>query len=202
VDEEIRTRAFNDLKKVEVSIARLEEQLRRAHEEKKKLEHFLEMIDRYASDSASENSSSVPLKSKRKSERLREIAIEFIGNKQRPTPTHEILNYILSLGETVEAREPASYISSVLSRDDRFQNVNRKGWILCNMQPTTVSEVERHDPETDRTRNFEAHRRPSPPPPPLDDADDEESPDASDLGDMEEGRSNQGYDNLDDDIPF
>jgi hypothetical protein len=59
-----------------------------------------------------------------------ELADMFLRNRTTPTPTREILDYIVSNGGEIGGQEPVSNLSAMLSNSETFQSNGRAGWTL------------------------------------------------------------------------
>ena len=194
---DLRARAIADLAKLEATITRLEEQLRRAHEDRLKVHHFIEMTDRYSQGQEGIEKAASPRRST--SARIRELAYGLLSERRNSVSTAEMTDFIKKSGVQLDVKDPSSYVSSVLSRDERIENIKNKGWCL----------VDARDQDSPRENGEE-----------YGEADDETQPivateafqDVTDSDDLDDilppitprraPREQPPKDDLDDDIPF
>lgn len=181
---QLRERAVADLAKIDATIARLDEQLRRARDDRVKLQHFLEVADRYARGQDDEQDKAPPAgRRSSKAGRLRELAHAFLGQFRAPVPIGEIAQHVVDQGEDIPGVDKGSYLSSVLARDERFHNIRNAGWLLAGA-PWATREFEA-GPEAEPTREQEMDRA------------------GADYGpEPDEANARRIADDLDDDIEF
>lgn len=131
---EIKERAMADLKRIEVTIARLEDQLRRAVDDRTKLKHFLEVVNRYSRDPGEEEAEKAPAGGRRNSKaaRIRDLAHAFLCERREPVQSGDIAQFVADRGEDIPGADKGSYVSSVLNRDGRFTNLRNLGWVLAS----------------------------------------------------------------------
>lgn len=60
-----------------------------------------------------------------------EIAASLLEGKSEPVPTRVLFDAVSAEGHVIGGREPISNLSAMLSRDERFQAVGRRGWLLA-----------------------------------------------------------------------
>jgi hypothetical protein len=199
---QLKERALADLTKIDATIARLEEQLRKAREDRVKLQHFLEVADRYAreQDDEQEGANSAGRRWS-KAARLREMAHAFLSQARAPVPIGELAQHVVEQGENIPGADKGSYLSSVLARDERFQNIRNAGWLLAgaawaNMEAGAEPEpIQEHQPEPEEEAQ-------EPEPGPDFDPQPEWKPTPPPSGQYRRVARPTVVDELDDDIPF
>lgn len=130
---EIKERAMADLKRIEATIVRLEDQLQRARDDRVKLQHFLEVTEKYARDGGEEEAEKAAAGTRRasKAARIRDLAYAFVCQRREPVQSGDIAQFVIDRGEDIPSPDKGSYVSSVLNRDDRFHNIRNVGWVLA-----------------------------------------------------------------------
>ncbi|MCO5081558.1 MAG: hypothetical protein M9955_07850 [Rhizobiaceae bacterium] len=67
-----------------------------------------------------------------------ELAEFFLRNRAGPTPTREILDYIVMFGGEVGGKDPVSNLSAMLSNSGLFQSHGRAGWTITDPDVKTI----------------------------------------------------------------
>jgi len=70
-------------------------------------------------------------------EQIISIAKEFIAERPTPTPTRDVLEYLLSRGVKIPGASPQNNLSAMLSNSSDFKTHGRAGWTLA---PTEAEE--------------------------------------------------------------
>jgi hypothetical protein len=139
-------RATEDLEKVEATIARLEDQLRRAQEDATKIRHFIEVARRYSGEELAPSATRPRHRVGSKTKLFGDLSVEAIRERGLAMTTVELLHLIEGRGEVVGGQNKINTLSGILSRDGRLRSIRGLGWRLAD-EPSAVHDEDVHSDE-------------------------------------------------------
>ncbi|MCG5247563.1 hypothetical protein [Methylorubrum extorquens] len=84
-----------------------------------------------------------------------DAAANYLRGRSSPTPTREILDYLIDLGIDVGGSSPLNNLSATLSNSGRFKSLGRSGWILHEVENDDTIDHEELDPDIYRKISIE-----------------------------------------------
>ena len=131
------SRARTDLATLEAKIAFLETERQKAIRAAEELRIFIRLFEVYSAEDAS-SSGPIPIVSGgfTRPERVAIIAAEMIEASKRRVGVSDITTRAEAAGLRIPGKDEAgkrNYVSGILSRDNRFHGIRRRGWWLRSL---------------------------------------------------------------------